>query len=451
MRFFQRTFLAAALLVFASTSLFGQYTTPISFWLSPQFTAPTAMSAHDHHQITTHYQKQALAGNIGARSMILSGQVGLASAQNIQFGTLGLNLIRQESGSSYLFATTGAMLSYNYTASITSQHHLVGGIQGGYFSRRIDWSKVRTGSQFGEGQLNPQLDPGERYNDYKSSTITANIGLAYYLTDARGEQRLHLGAGMINANKGRFTYLENDDNQAEPVKWIVYSHLRLISNPFYELGTNMYWQQESRFNDFVGGLQLNKGINPRKTVAEEHLGLGVYYSPDRSATLAMQLVRQNLLLGISYSLPFGNANVRNIQNAAEVTLGWRMQRTDRKRSFHGSSFRGKAPVFKAKNSPSARAKKRAATYKLKGKRNTAKAYNANSNKKIGAARGKKFSKKVSSYKSKARRLKPSGKNKLTKKSAFSKKYRKAYKKAKRASRKSKQIRKWKPANRWFQR
>ncbi|AHM61122.1 hypothetical protein D770_14340 [Flammeovirgaceae bacterium 311] len=400
------------------------------------------MSGNDYQQISAHYQKQALAGNIGARSMILSGQFPLFSRSNVPFGTLGVNILRQDNGTAYLFSTTGAVLSYNYTVRISSQHHLVGGVQGGFFSRKIDWNKATTRNQFADGQINPSLDHGEIFNDYRSRAFTTNVGLAYYLTDARGEQRFHVGAGMINANKGRFTYLENDESQAEPVKWIVYSQLRLISNPFFELGTNMYWQQESKFNDFVGGLQLNKGINPRKTVSEEHLGLGIYYSPDHSAMLSMQLLRQNMLLGVSYSMPFGNKDLYGIQNAAEVTLGWRLQRSGKKAAYLVGNNRGRMPAYNAKRSTAKKLENRSPSIKYKSNSKAVRAFKTKASKKADA-RSRKFNRKMSSYKSRAKKESPAYKSKSRLRSIFSKKSTFKYRKVKRPSYKKNKPNKWK--------
>ena len=376
--------------------------------------------------------------------MILSGQFPLYG-KNTQFGTVGLNLIRQESGESYLFSTTGGMFSYNYTANISSRHHLVGGAQAGYWSRRIGWDKVTTRNQFSDGQINPGLDHGERFSDYQSQAFTTNVGLAYYLTGNRGEQRFHIGAGMINANKGRFTYLENDDNQAEPVRWILYSQLKLISNPFFELGTNMYWQQESGFTDFVGGLELNKGINPRKPVSEEHLGLGIYYSPDQTTTLALQLVRQNLLLGFSYNVPFGNKELLGVQNGAEVTLGWRMERAGKQRSYYGGNSRATRPVYQNKRNYPEKVENRATTNRYKANKKAVRAYKRSISRKASYGGTSKFSKKVSSYKYKANRKKPSLRNKVKRKSPFTKKYRKLN----RPKYRPKKVKRLKPGRRGF--
>ncbi|EMR00936.1 Bacteroidetes-specific putative membrane protein [Cesiribacter andamanensis AMV16] len=413
-------------MLLGSTGVVAQYTTPTSFWLSPQLTAPTAMSAYGYKQISAHYQKQALAANFGARSMLLSGQFPLYGQRNTPFGTLGLNVLRQENGSAYLMATSGALLSYNYTVRLAGQHHLVGGVQGGYFSRGLDWSRATTSNQVEGGQINPGLDHGERFFDYKSSAFTTNVGLAYYLTDARGQQQFHLGAGLINANKGRFTYLETDENQAEPQRLVVYSQLRLISTPFYELGTHLFWQQQSGFGDLVGGLQLNKGINPRKPVAEEYLGLGIYYSPDQSATFAMQLVRNQLLLGLSYSTPFGDRGLQGLQNTAEATIGWRVHRAASPRPHYGGSNRINSPAFKAHTGPAVKKNRIATSYKKKLNRKAGKTFQPRAGKKTVAGRKNTFTRKVTSYKAKAGKKRPAikmGKQQ----SNLAKKYRKAQK------------------------
>ena len=432
MRFFRILLFAGALMFLVGAEIFAQYTTPSSFWLSPQLTAPTAMSGHDYHQISAHYQKQALSANLGSRSMILSGQFPLYGKRNTQFGTVGLNILREESGASYLLSTSGALFTYNYTVNISNQHHLVGGLQAGYFARRLDWTKVTTRNQFADGSFNPGLDHGEGFSDYQSYALTTNIGLAYYLADRGGEQILHVGAGMINANKGRFTYLENDDNLAEPVKWIAYTQLRLFSSPSFDVISNMYWQQESSVSDFVGGLQLRKGLDRRKTVAEEHLGVGLYYSPDHTATMGMQMARQQWLLGANYSLPIGDKILQRAQSTVEVTIGWRMQRAGRKRSFYSGNYRGRVASFQPKKHSSWKPKKKTLSRKFKLKN------------RIGTASSKSFSKKVSSYKYKVKKRKPSYRYRAKLKSAYSSGMNARWKGA---SNKSGKIKKWKPKKR----
>ncbi|WP_225000322.1 PorP/SprF family type IX secretion system membrane protein [Cesiribacter sp. SM1] len=431
MHFIRSVLFAGALFLLISPRAFAQYATPNSFWLNPQLTAPTAMASYNYQQVSAHYRQQSLVNNIRSRSMVLSGQFSMYGKRNTQFGTIGLNLMRDESGSSYLFSTSGAMFSYNYDVSLSSRHHLVAGVQGGYFSRSIDWNKVTTSSQYNNGQFEPGINHGENFTDYRSHTYTTNVGLAYYLADMRGEQLFHIGLGMINANKGRFTYLDNDENQAEPVRWVAYSQFRVFSSPSFEVVSDVYWQQESGVSDFMGGLQLRRSINPRETVSDEHLGLGLHYSPDHAATLSMQLMKPNWLLGLSYSMPFGNQQLQNVQNVAEVTLGWRMQRPGKRGSFYGGGSRGKMP-YQAKKTAPWQPNKKAPSYKFKPNRKPAPAFK------------KKFGRKIAPYKFKTKK-KATFNYKIARKKAF--KHHKKVNKSRGISYNPMKFKKWKPKRR----
>lgn len=334
-------FLLVALFFAGTTEGSAQYYPLNNFWLSPQLTAPTAMAGNNYHQVAAHYAKQAFGENLGYRSLLLSGQFPVYVKRNTQIGTLGINLMRDESGSSYLFSTSGVMLSYLYDVSLSSRHHLVGGVQGGYFGRRVDWNRVTTEDQYVDGSHDPLLPHGEVFDNEESTALTTNVGVAYYLADRAGEEIFHVGVGIQNLNKGRFVYLETDKNQAEPVKWVVYSTLRLISNPSFEVASHVYWRQENQLYDLVGGLLLKKGLNPRERVSKDHLGVGVYYSPDQTGTFALQLLRANWLMAIGYSMPFGNNVPRNLQSTAEVTLGWRLERPNSSRAYNSRAYKRK--------------------------------------------------------------------------------------------------------------
>lgn len=388
---YRKILLAGFVLLTFSTRVMGQYPGFSSFWLSPQLVAPTAMAGSQYHQVTAHYRKQAFGENFGYRSLLLSSQFPVYINRNTQVGTLGVNLMQDESGTAYLFSTTGVMISYLYDVNLSSRHHLAGGVQGGYFSRGLNLGSVTTDNQFADGAFNPNLPHNEMFRQDQSVAFTTNVGLGYYLSDAEGEQLFHLGAGMINANKGRFTYLETDQNQAEPLKWVIYSNIRLLSTPSFEVVNQMYWREENQVQDFVGGFQFRKGINPRARVSQEHLGLGLYYTQDQTASISLQLARANLLVGLNYDLPFGSKVTRKVQNAAEVTLGWRMERQGAKRMYNSRTYGRKMPARKLKSKLPWEAKQKKYSNK-KVKRKGAVKYKAKKSKRYG--KPKKLNKKL---------------------------------------------------------
>lgn len=351
MSFLKFTYSLVLLIIITWTPSFGQ--TPVfrSFWLIPQLTAPTAMAGNDVYQVAAHFRRQSFEENAGYRSMLISGQFPLYYDGNKQFGTLGLNLMREESGSSFLLATSGAMLSYLYDASIAQQHHLVGGFQGGYYSRSIDWSKVTTDNQFKQGKIDPAKGTGEEFSGDRSAAFLANVGLAYYLTDPEGGEIFHIGTAFNNANNGGFTYLSTGKSQAAPQAFVAYSHVRLISNPYYQVVSDVYWRNENKINDLTGGFQIRKGTKPRVDVANNHLGIGLYYSQDQTGTMALQLVQPNWLLGVSYDMVFGDKPLRGVQNAVEVSLGWRALRSGKESNQNPRKNRQRLPWKKKRKMP----------------------------------------------------------------------------------------------------
>ena len=307
-------------------SALAQLPTFSSFWLSPQITAPTAMAGSDAYQVSAHYRRQAFEEGLGYRTMLLSGQIPLYDKNNTRFGTAGLSLVREESGSSFLLSTTGALLTYLYDAALAERHHLVGGVQAGYFRRGIDWSEVTTNNQYVDGHFDPAIGVGEEYGNDPGSAFTTNIGLAYYFADEKGNPVVHVGAGYTNLNKGSFTYLTEGNDQVVPQALVTYSYIRLFSNPYFEVMSNLYWRNENSVNDLIGGLQLRKGTRPRVEVAENHIGIGLYYTQEHTGIMSLQLIQPNWLVGISYDMAFGNEVLGNSQNAVEVTIGWRSLR-----------------------------------------------------------------------------------------------------------------------------
>lgn len=350
MPFFRLLILSGIFSLIAATNIFAQLPTFTGFWLIPQLTAPTAMAGNDAYQVAAHYRQQSFEESVAYRTLLLSGQFPLYYKGYTQFGTLGVNIMQEESGSSYLFSTTGIMLTYLYDAAIAQRHHLVAGVQGGYYGRRIDWSKITTKNQFVNGVFDPAVGTGEQFTDDPSRAFLVNVGMGYYLADENGDPIVHVGGGLTNANNGSFTYLINSESQSAPRALIGYSHIRLISNPYYQVVSDLYWRNENSVNDFVGGFQVRKGTRPRVNVADNHLGVGLYYTQDHTGIIAMQLIQPNWLLGLSYDMVFGDRTSRNLRNAVEVSLGWRAKRVSKGRNNKPGKYRRKLP-WNNNNSP----------------------------------------------------------------------------------------------------
>ena len=351
MQFFRLVIAVFLFLLITTTNAVAQLPTFSGFWLTPQLTAPTAMAGDDAYQVTAHYRRQGFEESEGFRTLMVSGQIPFYNRSNYHFSTLGVSLMRDESGSSFLLSTSGLMLTYLYDARISQRNHIVAGVQGAYYGRRIDWSKVTTNNQFVNGGFDPAASSGENFSDDPSYAFLANIGMSYYLADYEGYPIFHIGAALANANSGSFNYLMDKESRSVPSAVSGFAHFRLVSNPYYEVVSDLYWQNRSKVNDIIGGFQFRKGINPRVNVADNHLGVGLYYSQDHTGILALQLLQSNWIFGFSYDMVFGNRPLRSVQNAVEVSLGWRTVRENKKRNYNPRKYRKKLPWKKKRRLP----------------------------------------------------------------------------------------------------
>lgn len=309
------------------------------------------MAGSDDYQVTAHYRQQGFEESTGYRTLMLSSQIPLYNRVNTHLGTLGVNVMQDEIGSSYLLSTSGLMLTYLYDATIARRHHLVAGAQGAYYWRKIDWSSVTTNNQFVNGSFDPALSPGEQFSDEPGKALLTNVGLAYYLADFEGDPVFHIGGAITNANSGNFTYLTDSESQSIPRTLVGYAHIRLMSTPYYDVVSDFYLRNENQVNDLVGGLRLRKGTSARTKTVDNHLGVGLYYSQDHTGILALQLMQPNWLIGISYDMVFADQPLRNMQNAVEVTLGWRAIRGNKGPRYHPSKQRKKLPWRSRKKLP----------------------------------------------------------------------------------------------------
>ena len=328
----------------AQTQQFSQY------WLTPQFNMPTAIGVSDYQQISAHYRRQSIAEDLGFTTYALSGQLPIFSGER-KIGVAGLSLIRETSGNLNLLATTGVQAGYTHNVSLSSNHFLLGGVQAGYFSRSLNWDDVTTDTQWQFGQYIGG-ETGENFQNGRSGLFQVNVGLGYLFTNAKQQPILELGVGGSNVNRGSFTYLENNDNEAEPLTLSAYANWTALNTESFSLSPMVRWQQQESVNEYMGGLMFRKAFSG-ETIEENHLGIGAFYSPEKTTVLALQYAQPKFLLGISYDLATGeNLNSRT-RNAVEVSFALRLNKRPKQANMNAVDTQEEPPAPVAPPKPSA--------------------------------------------------------------------------------------------------
>lgn len=323
MKIKQTLSLVLIFLSFCTLSVQAQTPYLSQYWLAPQFSTPTAVAASDYLQLSAHFRRQAIAEDIGYTTSILSGQLPLYNKSQ-RMAAAGLSLLHETSGHLDLLTNTGIQVSYAHDVQLVKQHHLLAGIQTAYFSRKIDWSKVTTDMQWQYGQYYGG-PTGENFTNESSNLFQVNVGLGYHLMNKQGQRILTVDLAANNVNGGFF----KGAGEAEPsvrskhfIAQASYSHAiseNLQLNPIVKV------QQEQLMTDFIGGFLLKNRVS-NQNLEDNHIGLGVFYSPAKTANFSLQYAAASFGLAISYDLPFGSDAKPSTRNAVEVSLSLRRKR-----------------------------------------------------------------------------------------------------------------------------
>lgn len=298
------------------------------FWLNSPLNTPAAMAGSNYAQVSTHYRRQAVSEEMGSQSFVLNGTLPLFFGKANRMGTAGISLLHDRSGEHGLLVTNGVLASYTYEVRLSHQHVLIGGLQAAYSSRGINWSKVSTDSQWQNGVYNPGTGTGESWSDERSGAFQANAGLGYRFADKMGQERFQLSAGAYNINRSSYQYLESALSEPLPLRLVAFASGVAVKNEFLELIPMLRWELEAGTTDITAGALLRRPLKQGVSSEEKHVGLGLFYSAEKTTVLALQFAQPAYFLAFSYDLSFG-AQVKGTSNAVEVSLAWRMNRSSK--------------------------------------------------------------------------------------------------------------------------
>ena len=318
-------YLLASMLMLISGSAVGQLPGLSQFWLAPQLNTPASMAGSDYAQVSSHYRRQSIRKDLGYQSFLLNGSLPIYYKKANRFSTAGISLLHESSGQFGLLSTNAAMLSYSYEANLKTNHQLIGGLQLGYFNRGINWSKVRTDTQWQHGAYDPDVAVGENWSGERSSALIINAGIGYHILTDTKQTRFILSIGATNLSRSRFNNMNGDLEAPIPMGLNAFISGLALHTAYYDLSPMLRWQWEAGLSDVKAGALLRKTLK-QGAMQESHLGLALFYSPQQTTTFALQVVQPTYNMAISYDLAMGSADP-DTRNAVEVSLGWRMLRS----------------------------------------------------------------------------------------------------------------------------
>lgn len=297
---------------------YAQFVPYSQYYNAPLLTNPSQAGVSDYTQFTLHYRRSRISNyEIPSLSFVRP----FYRSSGLRSGAMGVNVISQKAGPGGAYKVMGATATFVYNVYLSKTQYISAGLQGGILSKKLDPSGLTTDSQYNLGVFDPSLSNGENIPFASEVRPVINSGFSWTMEDNEGEQRATLGVAFSNMNQPSFDILSGD---AEKLGYTVTGEMRVYQRGSVSIhATFRYIKAISSMANI--GTQLRIEL----PASNSNIALGGWYKTTKAMTAALQYTSERYVLAASADLSLGTDNQVNIQNAIELSWGWRLKRKTR--------------------------------------------------------------------------------------------------------------------------
>ena len=319
----------AGLFLFAMQAM-GQQLYYSQYQLTPMLNNPSMIALTEELKIDVGYRSQY--GGNGSRysTPLVSAQMPFYSenVKNVfsKIGAAGVQVFTDRAGYSGELATTGFSATYAHLVNLSTVDRLAFGLQPGVYQRRVDYSKLQSGSQWDSynGAYNPNRPVNENISASERVTFfTLNCGITYIRYNIKGDPFLTLSAGANNLTRPNISL--NNLSFKNPLHWNIQGAIQAYEDhQFIIKPTVRHIQVDNVSQTNIGSyfyykIPAEKGIFGKGTI-----GLGAWYSTKNAMVMALEINQKDWALGFSYDfLTSSLANAQSSTGAPEIIIGFR--------------------------------------------------------------------------------------------------------------------------------
>jgi type IX secretion system PorP/SprF family membrane protein len=301
-------------------TVYGQFISFSQYNNAPLLTNPARAALTDYTQIMMNYRRSRIANyDVPAVSFILPFY---RQSNGLRYGGVGFNVISQQAGPGGLYKVTGATATFAYTLHLSKTNHIGAGIAGGFINKRVDASGITTDSQYNLGTYDPSLANGEKFQSGSVTRPVINAGVCWVLTGAYGQEKASLGVAAYSMNKPLFDLLQDGTNDL--VTYVVTGEVALLERAHITIAPSFRYVYQGASIANVGA-RVSYASQPFDYV----LSAGIWYKTTQALVVSAQYNYNAFVVGASMDFSIGSDLDASINNAAEISLGWRLNRKER--------------------------------------------------------------------------------------------------------------------------
>ena len=332
-----KNLLAVSLIAFALPAI-GQQMNFSQYRLTPLLNNPSLIATSEEIKADFGYRNQFGGKQGNFSTPFLSGYMPLytktSNDQFRKFGAAGVQLLTDRTGYNGMLATTGFSVAYTHIATLSKIDRIAFGLQPGLFQRRVDFSRLSTGSQW-DG-FNGAFDPNRPINESTSverrTFFTINAGVTYIRENSIGEPVITVSLGANNLSRPNISL--NSKTFSNPINWNVQASVLAFENEQFQIKPTFRHVQAFNLNQTnLGSYFYYKLSEKGSFIKEGNIGLGLWYSNQNALVTALEINQRDWAIGFSYDfITSALADASNRTGAPEIIVGFRKYIGKRKKS-----------------------------------------------------------------------------------------------------------------------
>jgi type IX secretion system PorP/SprF family membrane protein len=299
---------------------------------APVLTNPSQAAVSDFTQLTFRYRRSRVANyEIPSVSFV---HPFYRDRTGLRFGGVGADLISQAAGPDGIYKVTGALATAAYVFHLSKRHHVSAGVQGGVINKKLDPSGITTDNQFNLGAYDPSMANGESFRYTSITKPVINAGFSWVLMDS-SMQKATLGVAFSNMNRPSYNFIS--EGNKETVTYTVTGEVQLLQRGRTSIHPTF------RYISGVNGF-TNLGAQVRYKLGHEQkeIAIGGWYKTTKAVVFAAQFSDKAYILAASMDFSAASDIAVNVNNAFELSIGWRLKRS-RKIKHTNSSILNSSP------------------------------------------------------------------------------------------------------------
>jgi type IX secretion system PorP/SprF family membrane protein len=296
----------------------AQYFEFSQYNFTPQRVNPGQIASTNYATLGGIYRNQATPGGFSLNSTMINASYPFIAKNGTRWCGIGISLMDDRAGSTGLFTTQEAALSYAINVPVAKNQTLSLGAKALYQRWSINVDGFYTGSQYVPDRgFDIALSPGENLGELRNSFMTYSAGLYWQQVDTKGNRIAYGGLSYFDFNKPSDSFMgtssQLNSTYVGTFGFRAYQHANLSVMP------EMLLTRNASLNVVNVGFTTRYDLAPQVKQTRAHVDVITKYVINRSAIIGLQLHRENVSIGFSYDFPAARQNVANT-GAFEIGL-----------------------------------------------------------------------------------------------------------------------------------